>query len=220
MTAAEEKKRIRAEAKRRRSLADRREKDPKIAEQVFSLREYREAEWIFSYVSFRDEVDTRRIIERAWRDGKRVACPKIRGRDMEFYEVCSWEAFHPGTMGILEPKAGCGPVTAEGRRCLMLMPGLAFDRTLSRIGYGGGYYDRYLENCPVWTAALAYTEQIWDRIPAEIQDIRPDRIITEEGIIDGSDDDGTEGEKGGSQPECDGKYQKEQSLGSGGSSIV
>lgn len=217
-TRQEEKEKIRIQAKKRRSLADRKKKDPMIAAQVRALKEYQEAKMVFIYVSFRDEVDTTGIMESAWREGKRVACPRIQGKEMTFYEVFSWDDFHEGMMGILEPNETTVLVTPGTANSFMLMPGLAFDRERRRIGYGGGYYDRYLK---IWggtipTAALAYTEQIWEQLPSEKQDIRPDRIITEEGIIYGSDYNGTVCKKGGSQPECDGQYGKKQSAGDSG----
>ena len=215
----EEKEKIRIQAKQRRSLADRKRKDPMIAAQVRSLQEYRDAEMIFTYVSFRDEADTTGIMESAWREGKRVACPRVQGREMTFFEVFSWDDFHVGMMGILEPNETAEPVTPRTAKGFMLMPGLAFDRERRRIGYGGGYYDRYLKTWggTIPTAALAYTEQIWEQLPSEKQDIRPDRIITEEGIIYVSDYNGTACKKGGSQSECDGQHGKKQSTGGGGS---
>lgn len=210
MTIGEEKKAIRVEAKKRRGLIDREKKDKEIAKRVLSLKEYEEAEQIFIYVSFRDEVDTRLIIEQAWRAGKQVACPLVMGEDMEFFEVLGWDDFSPGIMGILEPQKNNKIEIEEKKMRLMLMPGLAFDWERRRIGYGGGFYDRYLKtrNRQFVTAALAYTEQIFERVPSIEQDIRPSMIITEEGIIYGSEDNGTACKKSSGWSKCDGKYRK------------
>lgn len=210
MAFEEEKKAIRLEAKRRRSFVDRKRKDKEIASRLFSLKEYQRTDGIFIYMSFRDEVDTKSIIEEAWREGKQVACPLVKGREMAFLEVMTWDDFLPGRMGILEPKQGKKIVTVNNEKGLMIMPGLAFDRGRRRIGYGGGYYDRYLENREnqFVTVALAYMEQIWERLPSTEQDIRPDMIITEEGIINESDDNGTTCQKSSGFSEWDGKYGK------------
>ena len=209
MSLQEEKKRIRIEAKKRRSLVDREKKDLRIAETVLHLKEYQETDQIYTYVSFRDEVDTSVIIETSWRRGKHVFCPVVSGNEMEFFQVFSWDDFLPGMMGILEPRRQKS--TDIKREGFMVMPGLAFDWECRRIGYGGGYYDRYLQKYKekFVTAALAYSEQMWEQLPTEELDIRPDMIITEEGIINGFNYNGAIGKKSSGMPEYNGKHRKE-----------
>ena len=104
---------------------------------------------------------------------------------MEFYPVSSMNSLSEGAFGILEPSAKdvSASENAAGKS-LMLLPGVAFDKAGNRIGYGRGYYDRYLAGCPgISKIALAFEFQITDRIPAEHTDIKADLIITEKGVL-------------------------------------
>lgn len=148
---------------------------------------YRKADWIYTYISFDSELDTIGLIRTVLNDGKHVAVPKIQGRNMNFWEILSLEDCRPGIWGILEPvlsgmeETVKYPAEIPG---LILVPGLAFDRNGNRLGYGGGYYDRYLENHPGFiSTALAYPIQIVDKVPSEGHDRRVDYILTPEEII-------------------------------------
>ena len=97
---------------------------------------------------------------------------------MEFYYFEGYDTLQPGTYGVLEPVGG---VLATDTDALFIMPGVAFDRENHRIGYGGGYYDRYLERPNQhFKIALAYQFQVYQQIPFERFDIQPDLILTEE----------------------------------------
>lgn len=152
----------------------------RIAERLFATKWYQEASVVCLYLSIKKEVDTMPVIERAWADGKRVAAPRVDGEKMEFYFFSSLEELLAGAFHILEP---CGSercdTTAPG--VLLLMPGVAFDEQCSRIGYGGGYYDRYLAEHEISrTAALAYECQIVKELAAMEFDKKPEMIITEQ----------------------------------------
>ncbi len=166
--------------------ADRAEWSQQIQELVITSRWYKEAEIILSYASFRSEVVTDGINERALRDGKRLYLPKTYPdrREMIFYRIRDLDDTSSGYQGIREPREqepwnpqeqGAGPAV------LMLMPGAAYDRRGSRIGYGGGYYDRFLGsfgNSVSYKVMLAFAGQQVTEIPVEVCDIPPDRIIT------------------------------------------
>lgn len=181
------KQEIRREMKKRRaslSLPQREEASRQIAELLRQQECYRQAAVLLSYASFRDEVDTRPIIEAARSDGKRVALPHISGTSMAFYYIRAWEDLMPGYQGIPEP-----PVTSpleESGSALLLLPGLAFDTNFQRLGYGAGYYDRFLaETTGRWSfykLALAFPCQIIDKLPSEPHDIPLDGILTPENI--------------------------------------
>lgn len=152
---------------------------------------YREAQALLSYVSFRSEVDTLSLIERAFADGKAVFVPRVAGKEMDFYKINALSDLEEGYHGILEPKSSVTeryPIPFAGK-ALMCMPGAAFDRAHHRIGYGSGYYDRYLSGLSgqakamICTAALAYDCQILQEIPWDNHDIRPSRIFTETEIL-------------------------------------
>lgn len=127
----------------------------KAMEQLLQTREYFEAQVIFSYVSFRQELSTIPVIKAALLDGKAVAVPKVRKEDagvgtgtrsMEFYQIWDISELKPGYLGILEPD-GEKPPKLPDENTLMLLPGLSFDRAGNRLGYGGGFYDTYIEKC-------------------------------------------------------------------------
>lgn len=163
-------------------------KSRQIFGQVYSMEEYKKAEKILVYASFRSEVGTEDFIEKALKDGKEIYCPKVCGGDMEFYRIAGLKELTPGYMGIKEPEGTDGKifhVTGECRRnTLMIMPGSAFDKERNRIGYGGGYYDRYLARYPfLITIAVGFSCQICESVPTDVYDRKPDIIITEEEVI-------------------------------------
>lgn len=161
-------------------------KTQRITASVISHPLFLEATDIYTYVDYQKEAGTRAIMEEAWRLGKCVWVPKVTGRTMCFCKIDSFQELSPGVHGILEPEL---PATAEydtwntntGSRCnLMIMPGVAFDLNRGRVGYGGGYYDRYLSEHPdIHTIAIAFDFQIFPQVPGEAHDIRPEILITE-----------------------------------------
>ncbi len=152
-----------------------------ICDRLACLEDYRNAQNICAYISKGNEVDTRLIIDKAWSDGKRVFVPKVYGKDMHFIQIDSYKDLRTGNFGILEPESDDHTEISSG---LMFMPGVAFDRQRNRIGFGGGYYDRYLAaHGQLVTVALAYDCQIVDSIDSEQTDIKPHIIVTESGVI-------------------------------------
>ena len=160
-----------------------------IREHFLSCKLYNKCRDLFCYVSFRDEVDTQDLILQALKDGHRVAVPRVlsgkdTGRRMEFYYIGSLGELHPGAWGILEPGEELSKIAIPDKNSLIVMPGAAFDRCGGRVGYGGGYYDTYLqEHASGKRVALAFSAQLLEHIPSESHDIRTDMIITEKEII-------------------------------------
>lgn len=160
--------------------AEWRQKTGDITEKVTEHPVFRSAREIYCYMDFRREVGTRGIIEKAWEMGKKVAIPRVEGERMEFYYISSFREVHPGRFGILEPDKG---QPAPGREGLVLTPGAVFDRRLHRIGYGGGFYDRYLEeHRGLLTMAVAFEFQVLFHIPQEEHDLCPQILVTEEQV--------------------------------------
>ena len=145
--------------------------------QLFAASEaYRQAKSIYGYLPYNQEVRTVPMLEQALRDGKRVAVPKVYGEDMRFIYMEDLSLTAPGFGGIPEPVAD-GPV-AQDPEALVLMPGLAFDESGRRIGYGGGYYDRFLSREPNHpTVALCYGFQMMEDLPVEEFDIPVDLVL-------------------------------------------
>jgi len=168
----------------RNQIACRKEKSEEIADHVLRARWFETAETVFAYLSYRSEVETMTIVGEALRYGKRVAVPKVEGSRMQFYAIFSENDIREGYRGILEP-VSCGAAVTPKDDDLILVPGVAFDRLGYRMGYGGGFYDRYLsENRAMYkTVGLAFSEQICERIPTDEYDIRLDMIITEKGAV-------------------------------------
>ncbi len=177
---------IRTEVKRRRAEASAEylhEASLRIRECFTKQREYREQNILLAYVDAKREVETRLLMRQAWEDGKKVAAPRVDGGGiMHYYYIESLDDLEPGSFGIMEPKQEC-PLceTEEG---LLLMPGVAFDVSCHRVGYGGGYYDRYLEKHPgLVHIALAFEFQVFEEVPFEDHDILPEMIVTESRVL-------------------------------------
>lgn len=147
---------------------------------------YKEAQVIYPYLAYNTEIDTRYIIEQAWSDGKIVAVPKVLdSTTMEFYVITSFDDVEIGYQGIPEPKSS---TAISPKNVLMIMPGLAFDENHNRVGYGGGFYDRYLEKKEkegvyLKKISLAYDFQVFDNLEVDSYDIPVDSIVTSKGII-------------------------------------
>lgn len=160
------------------------EKDRKILNYLFNWDSYKKAETIFCYVSFRSEIDTVAIIRDAIERNKKVCVPKIIPEEnvmKPFLIRDPDKELERGHYGILEPRGSCPEVNPEEIE-LVIVPGLAFTREGYRIGYGGGYYDRFLNNARCVTCSLLYDFQIYDRLPVKDFDIPVDYLITESGI--------------------------------------
>ena len=137
---------------------------------------YKNAKTIYGYLPYNQEVRTVAMLEQAIQDGKRVAVPKVYGEEMRFIYLEDMSQVDTGYAGIPEPVAD-GPV-AEDETALVLMPGLAFDPQGHRIGYGGGFYDRFLENEPNHpTLALCYDFQMLPHLETEEHDIPVDCVL-------------------------------------------
>ena len=173
---------------RKKEISDEFQKNAALCctNRLMKRQEWKEAEVILSYISYNREMSTYLLIEQAWKEGKKVAAPRVNGEKMDFYLFDSWKELVKSKMGILEP-FGKEPVTegiAIPKNSLMIMPGVAFDEKKNRVGYGGGFYDRYLrEHTKYKRIALAYEFQILSDFETESFDICPHMIVTESRII-------------------------------------
>lgn len=168
-------KRIR-EQKRAMTPAEIEEKSRILGEKFLASQPYREARTIYGYLPYNQEVRTEPILRQALADGKQVAVPKVYGEEMKFLYIRDLERVEKGYAGIPEP-IDDGPV-AEDTTALVLMPGLAFDPEGHRIGYGGGFYDRFLAEEPGHpTLALCYDFQMLPKLETEEFDIPVDWVI-------------------------------------------
>lgn len=161
--------------------------DECILNHIMETKEYQDCKRVFTYVSFQSEIDTFNIMEQAFLHDKQVYIPKVEAHGLEFYEIKNLKGLVRSSYGILEPtgnvehRFSSSSTPKSQKENLMLLPGLAFDPYGNRIGYGAGYYDKYLVSQGVDTfykLALAYEFQILERVPSEDFDIHADAIIT------------------------------------------
>lgn len=178
------------------SLKLREEKSDKIIGALCGLEQYKKADIILTYVNYQSEVITTKLIERALADKKLVFAPRVSGDEMEFYKIDGIDSLTEGYKGIKEPvgaeaffdKIGSLDLNEVNSVPLMIMPGAAFDREGHRIGYGKGFYDRYLNRLidagiNVHKIALCYECQLLDNIAHEEHDVCVDMVVTEKFIV-------------------------------------
>lgn len=184
--ADEIRRRLRREALSRRaavSKAERAAAEGKLLEAVLKHEWYRRADMLLAYKSYGSELSVDAVLQEAYLAGKQVFLPRVEGDDMCFYRTVPGQPLLQGFKGISEPPADETERFVyemhQTRQVLMLMPGVAFDPSRNRLGYGGGFYDRYLqdkEKMP--TIAVGFLCQLTpEEIPAEKSDIRPWEIL-------------------------------------------
>jgi len=158
-----------------------------IIDRITSLDCYKKARVLMIYVDFRGEVQTRELIERSLSEGKRVSVPVCitRGRILVPSEIKGIDELKPGVLGIPEPDREHLRPLDPAEPDLFIVPGLAFDKSCSRIGFGAGYYDRFLPNTKdtALKVGIAFSFQIIEHIPTDEYDVPMDMVITESGII-------------------------------------
>ena len=159
----------------RKSILNIEEQDDIIFNKVINLEEYIQTNLILIYVSLKEEVDTIKLIKYSLEKGKKVAVPKCEENDIKFYYINSLEDLEKGNFGILEPKTS--QTVTNFNHSICIVPGVAFDKQNNRIGYGKGFYDRFLENYTGIKIGLTYKECICDEIDIDKNDVKIDIII-------------------------------------------
>lgn len=161
-----------------------------IWENLKKEQSFREADIVLVYLDYRSEVMTTGLVEELLlsEGGKRVFAPRVEGFDVEFYEIHSLTDLKPGYQGIREPEIHAEKLftkqLADENKCFLLLPGSVYDRALGRMGYGKGFYDRFIHKFPKLTkAGLAFACQIAKQVPVNEHDERVDMIITEAEVI-------------------------------------
>lgn len=184
------------------SQEQRREKSDRIREFLCQEPVFQRARTVLVYMDYRSEVITTPLVEELFAQGTRqVFAPRVEGMDIVFYQVHSMKDFETGYQGIREPSRepspGAGPVMGgntpvrfephmaggeEEGTCLILVPGSVFDRQGGRMGYGKGFYDRFLAGAPsLYSVGLAFACQVTGKVPAQAHDRSVHMLVTEEG---------------------------------------
>ncbi|MFP4502050.1 MAG: 5-formyltetrahydrofolate cyclo-ligase [Candidatus Hydrogenedentota bacterium] len=155
-----------------------------VCARVQTLPVFTAAPALAAYVASKDnEVDTRQIIETAWRRDMAVYVPATApDRRLTWARLTDWTQLTPGRYGILEPTPALDRESAPPSSALCLTPGLAFAPDGTRIGYGGGYYDRFLMTFSGLSVGLAYEGQVYPALPAAPHDVRVGILVTEHAV--------------------------------------
>lgn len=154
-----------------------------LAERILGHQWYYLSENLLGFVPYGSEIDVREILQDALKREKKIYLPKVMGEEMEFFRVTSFDELQIGYKGILEPVGNTERFVYDrdlAEKTLMLMPGAAFDGNRNRIGYGKGYYDKYLRENPdlqLKTIGVGFACQMVDQIPSQEWDVRPYQVI-------------------------------------------
>ncbi len=172
------------------SIEERVLRSNKIKENVLSMDALCNAANILCYAGYGSEVCTKELLEELLRLGKKVFLPRVNGEEMDFYRIVSLDDLEEGYKGIPEPGESCtdifGPDECkDDGSTVLLMPGAVFANDGSRIGYGKGYYDRYLNKYDIMNRiALCFSMQVLENIPSDAHDKKASVIVTEIGITE------------------------------------
>lgn len=167
---------------KRRLIEEKSKKDFKIAEFLLNSEIFGNAELVLCYASLKDEVETDYIIEQTLKIGKIVAVPKCTDNNgnMEFYRINSIDDTKIGLFGVREPDTNICKLVESFDKSILIVPGLAFDKKGYRLGYGKGYYDRFLEKYTSNSIGLCYNALVVDKIPNDDYDRKVNFLITED----------------------------------------
>jgi 5-formyltetrahydrofolate cyclo-ligase len=162
-----------------------------IFEKIYEMPEYAAATEVFLYASVNGEVATENFAKKVLADGKKLAYPVSEkgSSDMEFYYINSLSVLTPGFMKIPEPKASAHNIAIPSAESpsIIIVPGVAFDKDRNRLGYGAGYYDKYLalhSNAFMKKIAVSYSFQVVEALPNESHDMKPDVVVTGSRVIE------------------------------------
>lgn len=171
----------------RNNIKNKDEKSNLIFEKVKLAEEYRTAQVIAMYKSLPSEVDTTELIKYSLDIGKMVALPKIEDDEINFYKIDSLnKAFVKSEFGVEEPISNVKNYINKKEIDLVIVPGLCFDRENNRLGFGKGFYDKFLAGVKAKTFGICFEEQILSDgvLPIEKYDIKMKKIITDKNIYE------------------------------------
>ncbi len=168
----------------RKSILNKINKSEIITNKVIEEVEYKNAKVIAIYKSFGTEVDTDNLIEYSIKLEKAIALPRVINNELKFYKIKSLqESFIKSKFGVEEPIENEANYIEKANIDLVIVPGLLFDKENNRLGYGKGYYDRFLEKGEFETIGICFDEQILPQIPITENDIKIKKVITDKRII-------------------------------------
>lgn len=165
------------------AISNKKDLSVKLSNNLFTTKEWHICNEVFIYISFKNEVETDYIIQRAISENKTVYAPLITKKEMTFHRIDNLKSeLITNKYGIKEPPAGLKEKKTD-KNSLVLVPGVAFTKQGERLGRGGGFYDRYLEKNPDgYLIAIAFEDQIVDKLPTEKWDKKVHKIVTNNNI--------------------------------------
>lgn len=167
------------------SVSQREQYDLQIAQNLFTIKEYKNCKTLLCYASLPDEVSTDFITQHSCSLGKKIALPKCvpETKQLRFYIVKSWEDLQPGHCRIMEPVPEKCEELTDFAHSICLVPALSIDNRGFRLGYGGGYYDNFLSSYNYTSIGLIYSFMQSDSLVYDVHDRAVDYIVTERGVI-------------------------------------
>ncbi len=183
----EQKNELRISAKKQRaslSAIQKEKSDKDLLNKLLSLPEFKNVHSVFTYISMPiKEVSTTGIIEFCLTEGTRVAVPVCKAHSrMDFYYISSLDETKQNKYGILEPEENKDRLASPSEADLIIIPGLKFDKRGYRLGWGGGFYDRYLKNCFCTKIGICYEDEITELLPVDNYDVKVDMLVTDKTI--------------------------------------
>lgn len=183
------KKELRAVCRAKRSnIGEKEGKNRAIVARALELPEVKASDALFIFYPLKDEVDLLPLMDYAKKNGKKIAFPLCEDKEgsMRFCEIDSLDGLNEGCFGLREPSKDSPEILPRG--AVIFLPALAIDKKGYRLGYGKGYYDRYLakhaEHKP-YTVGVIYKELIFDELPRDEYDLPCDTVVSEDGVING-----------------------------------
>ncbi|WP_277630277.1 5-formyltetrahydrofolate cyclo-ligase [Atopococcus tabaci] len=164
----------------------RKEIEKQLHEYLFNSKLWKNAQVVGVTISGETEWDTRAIIERGWQDNKIVCVPKTKPqtKEMVFYAIDDFSQTEKGFFNLVEPLPEKAETVNKESIDLLIVPGLLYNKYGYRIGFGGGYYDRFLEDFHRSTVSLLHSSQLMEDIPLKPHDIPVQYLITEKGLFE------------------------------------
>ena len=161
----------------RKEIINKKDLETKIINNVLNNKKVLEANNILIYVSLDMEVDTKVLINKLWKLNKNIYVPKVEGRIINFYKINSFDDLEIGSFGVLEPITNI--IYKDDNNSCCIIPGLLFDKNNNRLGYGKGYYDKFLKNRNIYKIGICFSTFLVDNLVTDKYDIKMDEFITE-----------------------------------------
>lgn len=168
------------------NIKNKEQKTEEITKKFINTTQFKNAEIIAIYKSFSSEVSTEEIIKYALKSGKKIALPRVNKSKLDFYEIKSIdEKLIKSNFGIEEPIENSKTFVDKQKIDLVVVPGLAFDKEKNRLGYGGGFYDRFLAGINALKIGICFDEQLLknETLPVKETDVKLDIIITDKEMV-------------------------------------